>query len=92
MLNSYLDFNFEVIGETDTSRYGDGNDISLVNFGREKRRREELTDKENKRKISSSNYAQRFAERQEKATYGLNCNLKKKQELKTISLCIKPWH
>ena len=33
MLNSYLDLNFEVIKKTDDSRYGNGNDIRLVNLG-----------------------------------------------------------
>ena len=32
LLNSYLDLNFEVIKETDDSRYGNGNDIRLVNL------------------------------------------------------------
>ena len=32
MLNSYLDLNFEVIKKTDHSRYGNGNDIRLVNL------------------------------------------------------------
>ena len=32
-LNSYLDINFEVIKKTDNSRYGNGNDIRLVNLG-----------------------------------------------------------
>ena len=33
LLNSYLDLNFEVIKKTDDSRYGNGNDIRLVNLG-----------------------------------------------------------
>ena len=33
LLNSYLDLNFEVIKKADTSRYGNGNDIKLVNLG-----------------------------------------------------------
>ena len=33
LLNSYLDLNFEVIKKTDNSRYGNGNDIRLVNLG-----------------------------------------------------------
>ena len=33
LLNSYLDLNFEVIKEADDSRYGNGNDIRLVNLG-----------------------------------------------------------
>ena len=33
LLNSYLDLNFEVIKKADDSRYGDGNDIKLVNLG-----------------------------------------------------------
>ena len=33
LLNSYLDLNFEVIKKTDDSRYGNGNDIGLVNLG-----------------------------------------------------------
>ena len=32
LLNSYLDLNFEVIKKTDDSRYGNGNDIRLVNL------------------------------------------------------------
>ena len=32
-LNSYLDLNFEVIKRADNSRYGNGNDIRLVNLG-----------------------------------------------------------
>ena len=32
-LNSYLDLSFEVIKGTDNSRYGNGNDIRLVNLG-----------------------------------------------------------
>ena len=32
-LNSYLDFNFEVIKKADNSRYANGNDIRLVNLG-----------------------------------------------------------
>ena len=32
-MNSYLDLNFEVIKKTDDSRYGNGNDIRLVNLG-----------------------------------------------------------
>ena len=32
-LNSYLDLNFEVIKKADNSRYGNGNDIKLVNLG-----------------------------------------------------------
>ena len=32
-LNSYLDLNFEVIKKADNSRYGNGNDIRLVNLG-----------------------------------------------------------
>ena len=33
LLNSYLDLNFEVIKRVDNSRYGNGNDIRLVNLG-----------------------------------------------------------
>ena len=33
MLNSYLDLNFKVIKKADDSRYGNGNDIRLVNLG-----------------------------------------------------------
>ena len=33
LLNSYLDLNFEVIKKNDNSRYGNGNDIRLVNLG-----------------------------------------------------------
>ena len=33
LLNSYLDLNFEVIKKVDGSRYGNGNDIRLVNLG-----------------------------------------------------------
>ena len=33
LLNSYLDLNFEVIKKADDSRYGNGNDIRLVNLG-----------------------------------------------------------
>ena len=33
LLNSYLDLNFEVIKKVDDSRYGNGNDIRLVNLG-----------------------------------------------------------
>ena len=33
MLNSYLDLNFEDIKKADVSRYGNGKDIRLVNFG-----------------------------------------------------------
>ena len=32
-LNSYLDLDFEVIGKADNYRYGNGNDICLVNLG-----------------------------------------------------------
>ena len=32
-LNSYLDFNFEVIKKADNSRYANGNDTSLANLG-----------------------------------------------------------
>ena len=32
-MNSYLDLNFEVIKKADNSRYGNGNDIRLVNLG-----------------------------------------------------------
>ena len=32
LLNSYLDLNFEVIKKVDDSRYGNGNDIRLVNL------------------------------------------------------------
>ena len=32
LLDSYLDLNFEVIKKTDNSRYGNGNDIRLVNL------------------------------------------------------------
>ena len=32
-LNSYLDLKLEVIKKTDNSRYGNGNDIRLVNLG-----------------------------------------------------------
>ena len=31
-LNIYLDLQFEVIKKADTSRYGDGNDIRLINL------------------------------------------------------------
>ena len=31
LLNSYLDFNFEVVKKADNSRYGNGNDIRLIN-------------------------------------------------------------
>ena len=34
LLYSHLDLNFEVIKKTDDSRYGNGNDIRLVNLGR----------------------------------------------------------
>ena len=33
LLNSYLDLNFEVVKKNDNSRYGNGNDIRLVNLG-----------------------------------------------------------
>ena len=33
LLNSYLDLIFEVIKKADDSRYGNGNDINLVNLG-----------------------------------------------------------
>ena len=33
LLHSYLDLNFEVIKKADDSRYGNGNDIRLVNLG-----------------------------------------------------------
>ena len=33
LLNSYLDLNFEVIKKADDSRYGNGNDLRLVNLG-----------------------------------------------------------
>ena len=33
LLNSYLDLNFEVIKKADDSRYGNGNDIRLLNLG-----------------------------------------------------------
>ena len=33
LLTSYLDLNFEVIKKVDDSRYGNGNDIRLVNLG-----------------------------------------------------------
>ena len=33
LLNSYLDLNFEVIKKVDDSRYGNGNDIRLINLG-----------------------------------------------------------
>ena len=33
LLNSYLDLNFEAIKKTDDSRYGNGNDIRIVNLG-----------------------------------------------------------
>ena len=33
LLNSYLDLNFEIIKKADDSRYGNGNDIKLVNLG-----------------------------------------------------------
>ena len=33
LLSSYLDLNFEVIKKADDSRYGNGNDIRLVNLG-----------------------------------------------------------
>ena len=32
-LNSYLDLNFDVVKRVDKSRYGNGNDIRLVNLG-----------------------------------------------------------
>ena len=32
LLNSYLDLNIEVIERIDNSRYGNGNDIQLVNL------------------------------------------------------------
>ena len=32
-MNSYLDLNFEVIKKVDDSRYGNGNDIRLINLG-----------------------------------------------------------
>ena len=32
-MNSYLDLNFEVVQKADDSRYGNGNDIRLVNLG-----------------------------------------------------------
>ena len=34
LLNSYLDLDFKVFSKADNSRYGDGNDIRLVNLGR----------------------------------------------------------
>ena len=34
LLNSYLDLNFEVIKKADNSRYGNGNDMGLINLGR----------------------------------------------------------
>ena len=33
LMNSYLDLNFEVIKKADNSRYGNGNDTTLVNLG-----------------------------------------------------------
>ena len=33
LLNSYLDLSFEVVKRVDNSRYGNGNDIRLVNLG-----------------------------------------------------------
>ena len=33
LLNSYLDFNFELIKTADNSRYANGDGIHLVNFG-----------------------------------------------------------
>ena len=33
LLNSYLDLSFEVVKKNDNSRYGNGNDIRLVNLG-----------------------------------------------------------
>ena len=33
LLNSFLDLSFEVIKKADNSRYGNGNDIRLVNLG-----------------------------------------------------------
>ena len=33
LFNSYLDLNFEVVKKNDNSRYGNGNDIKLVNLG-----------------------------------------------------------
>ena len=33
LLNSYLDLNFEVIKRAANSRYGNGNDIKLINLG-----------------------------------------------------------
>ena len=33
LLNSYFDLNFEVVKRADNSRYGNGNDIRLVNLG-----------------------------------------------------------
>ena len=33
LLNSYLDLSFEVIKKADNSRYGNGNDIRLINMG-----------------------------------------------------------
>ena len=32
LLDSYFDLNFEVVKRTDSSRYGNGNDIRLVNL------------------------------------------------------------
>ena len=32
LLNGYLDLNFEVVKKADDSRYGNGNDIKLVNL------------------------------------------------------------
>ena len=32
-MKNYLDLNFEVIKKTDNSKYGNGNDIGLVNLG-----------------------------------------------------------
>ena len=32
-MNSYLDLNFEAIKKADDSRYGNGNDIRLINLG-----------------------------------------------------------
>ena len=33
LMNSYLDLNFEIIKRADNSRYGNGNDIRLINLG-----------------------------------------------------------
>ena len=33
LFNSYIDLNFEVVKKNDNSRYGNGNDIKLVNLG-----------------------------------------------------------